>query len=100
LSQLKTILATIGKHYPVGDYTVMGKTGTARVVQDGRYSDKRHVYVFSGIVERGDYRRVIVTFVREPEKPCKWASLIAAPLFQAVAEKMILHEKGSIVATR
>jgi len=48
------------------------------------------LYTFAGIVEKGDYKRVIVTFINRPQKVHLWASEVAAPLFQRVAERMIL----------
>ncbi|MBY0354083.1 penicillin-binding protein 2 [Candidatus Babeliales bacterium] len=95
IEKIKQILAAVGKNYQVPGYLVMGKTGTARLVKNGEYSLTNHIYTFSGIIEKDDYRRVIVTFIREPEKAGFWASQISAPLFQKVAEKMVMHERGT-----
>jgi cell division protein FtsI (penicillin-binding protein 3) len=94
IDELKNILESIGSKYSTGlkDFRIMGKTGTARAVENGKYSNKKHIYSFGGIVEKGDYKRVIITFVKEPEKSGWWASQITAPLFNKVAEKMILND--------
>jgi cell division protein FtsI (penicillin-binding protein 3) len=94
IQDVKGILETIGQRYSKGleGYRIMGKTGTARSVKDGKYSNKHHVYSFGGIVEKDKYRRVVVTFVKEPKGAGWWASQITAPLFNRVAEKMIIHD--------
>ena len=96
IEKVKEILTLIGENYQIPGYRVMGKTGTARLVKNGEYSTTNHIYTFSGIIEKDDYRRVIVTFIREPEGfHHYWASQISAPLFKKVAEKMIMHERGA-----
>lgn len=90
LEQIKEILESIGSRYKVAEYRIMGKTGSARCAEPGGYSQTRCLYTFAGIVEKDDYRRVIVTFIQEPEKKVRWASEVAAPLFQAVAGRMVL----------
>ncbi len=94
INQMKDILQTIGSRYAKGlnGFRVMGKTGTARSLVNRKYSTKKHIYSFAGIIEKGDYRRVIITFIKEPEKSGWWASQITAPLFNKVAEKMIIHD--------
>lgn len=76
-------------------YKVMGKTGTANMVIDGHYNTKHNTYTFAGILERGDYQRVIVTFIREVPNPHSmlYASSVAVPLFEKVAEHIILHDR-------
>ncbi|KKP23829.1 MAG: Stage V sporulation protein D [candidate division TM6 bacterium GW2011_GWF2_28_16] len=97
ISDIKNILEPIGALYAknLEGFRVMGKTGTARGMEDGKYSTKKHVYSFAGIVEKGDYKRVIVTFIKEPKGSGWWASQIAAPLFAKVAEKMIIQDLTS-----
>lgn len=94
IKELKNILQGIGSKYSTNlkDFRVMGKTGTSRAVVNGKYSNKKHIYSFGGIIEKNDYKRVIITFVKEPEKTSWWSSQIAAPLFNKVAEKMIIHD--------
>ncbi len=75
-------------------YTVLGKTGTANMVIDGQYSTKHNTYTFAGIIEKGNYKRVIVTFIKEVPNPKStlYASSVAVPLFEKVAEHLILHD--------
>ncbi|MBU4270147.1 penicillin-binding protein 2 [Candidatus Dependentiae bacterium] len=97
IEQLKVILESIGSVYSknLEGFRVMGKTGTARAIEDGRYSDKKHNYSFAGIIEKDKYKRVIITFVKDPKSVGLWASQICAPLFNRVAEKMIIQDLTS-----
>lgn len=94
IRQMKDILESIGKLSSKGieSFRVMGKTGTARLVKDGRYSTKDHIYTFAGVVEKDDYKRVIVTFVNNPNKGGLWASQVSAPLFNRIAERMVVND--------
>ena len=93
IDQIKDILETIGSaRYAIDGYRVMGKTGTARCVVDGKYSNREHVYSFGGIIERDNYKRVIITFIKKPKSPYLWAAQLTGPLFHRIAEKMIIHE--------
>lgn len=74
-------------------YNIMGKTGTANLLVDGKYSPNNNVYTFAGIIEQEEYKRVIVTFVKEPKGKNVYASTVAVPLFEKIAEKTLIHEK-------
>lgn len=92
----KEILERIGAKYSIPGYKVLGKTGTARCVKEGKYSTNAHIYTFAGIIEVPGYRRVVVTFINEPDETVHkglWASRVSAPLFQRIAQKMVLHER-------
>ncbi len=93
IDQLKEVLESIGSKYGPKGIRSMGKTGTARVAQKGGYSDTRHLYTFGGFVEKGDWRRVIVTFIKEPKRQKLWASQVAAPLFGNIAQRLAVHDK-------
>ena len=91
LGQINEIMTMIAKRYPVKGFLFKGKTGTARMVENGHYSTDKHIYTFMGFVERGDYKRVIVSFIQEPKKSHLWAADVAAPLAMRVAEKLALN---------
>jgi cell division protein FtsI (penicillin-binding protein 3) len=84
-------------------YTVLGKTGTANLLdENGLYNKDRNIFTFSSIIERNNepehektmpYKRIITVFVREPEMKGVYASRIAVPLYVKVAEQMILREQ-------
>ena len=71
----------------------MGKTGTAKLVIDGAYSD-HNIYTFVGIIEKDGYQRVIVTFIKDTANSKGiYADTVAAPLFEKIAEKVLIHDK-------
>ncbi len=74
-------------------YTIMSKTGTANLLVDGKYVDNKNIFTCAGIVEHDDYQRVIVVFVKETNKKRAYASTVAAPLFEKIAKKMLIHDK-------
>jgi len=97
IAAIKEILEHIGSKYPISGYTVLGKTGTARCVKDGRYSTTDHIYTFGGLIESEKYHRVIVTSItctNETNKARRWASQVSAPLFHTIAQKMVLIERN------
>jgi cell division protein FtsI (penicillin-binding protein 3) len=77
----------------INGYSVIGKTGTARLITNGKYDHTRHIFTFMAIVEKGDYKRVVVIFLKETKKKGLLASSIAVPLFERVAHKMLIHDK-------
>lgn len=99
VSQIKDVLkSTVSKGTAkkaiISGYEVMGKTGTANMVVDGKYSFDHNLYTFGGIVEKDNYKRVIVTFVKDAAYTYHiYASQVTAPLFNTIAEKMLIHEK-------
>lgn len=91
----KTVTEGTARKAAMQGYTVLGKTGTANMVIDGAYNKDHNVYTFAGIVEKGDYKRVIITFIKDVKNAHQqnlYASSIAVPLFERVAEHMLIHD--------
>lgn len=95
-----TVLQGSAQKARIQGYRIMGKTGTANLLVNGSYSYTKNIYTFAGIVEnsaptrtKGSYQRVIVTFVKDVSKHNVYASTIAAPLFEKIAERMLIHDK-------
>jgi len=76
----------------VKGYHIMSKTGTANMLIDGQYVPEKNIYTCAGIIDKGSYKRVIVTFVKEASKPNLFASMVTAPLFEHVAQKVLIHD--------
>lgn len=74
-------------------YRVMCKTGTANLLHNGIYIDSKNSYSCAGIIEKDDYKRVIVVYIKEADRPHLYASQVAVPLFEKVAQKVIIHDK-------
>ncbi len=84
LEQVVTAEGT-GLKARVTGYRVAGKTGTARKVAAGGYSQDRHTAVFSGIAPATAPRLVIVVVVDEPKGAAFYGGDVSAPVFSAVA---------------
>ena len=89
----KTTLYGTARRAKIKGYRVMSKTGTANMLIDGKYNPEKNLYTCAGIVEKDDYQRVIVTFVKEAQQKDIYASTVAVPLFESVAERMLIHDK-------
>ncbi len=74
-------------------YRVMCKTGTANLLENGAYIDSKNSYSCAGIIEKNDYKRVIVVYIKEAERPHLYASQVAVPLFEKIAQRVIIHDK-------
>ena len=77
----------------IAGYHIMSKTGTANLIDNGTYNPNKNIYTCAGIVEKDNYKRVIVVSVREIEATGKYASTVAAPLFGRIAQKMVIHDR-------
>ena len=89
----ETALKGTGKYAQVQGYKTMGKTSTANLLEHGQYNPHKNLYGFVGIIERGNYKRVIACFVKESPRHNLYAATVAAPLFERIAEKTIMHDK-------
>ena len=75
-------------------YTIRVKTGTANLIDaNGLYNHDRNIFTAAGIIEKGDYKRIIVTFVKEVKQRNMYASQVAVPLLANIAERMLIHDR-------
>ncbi len=98
INVMRTILEETAKegsarYANVKGYLTMGKTSTANLLENGVYNPNKNLYGFIGIIEKGSYKRVIACFVKESPRHNLYAATVAAPLFERIAEKMLLHDK-------
>lgn len=89
----KTTKYGTGKRSSLQGYDVMSKTGTANLLVNGNYDQKKNIFTCASIIEKGEYQRVIVSYIKEANSPNAYAATIAAPLQKKIAEKMIIHER-------
>jgi cell division protein FtsI (penicillin-binding protein 3) len=89
----RTTLHGTARKAKIKGYRIMSKTGTANMLIDGKYDPDHNIYTCAGIVEKDNYQRVIVTFVKESQQKNIYASTVAVPLFESVAERMLIHDK-------
>ena len=88
----KTTTDGTARYAAVKGYKTLGKTGTSNMLEHGVYNPHKNLFSFTGIIEKDSYKRVISCFVKESKKHHVYAATIAAPLFERIAEKMLLHD--------
>ncbi len=74
----------------VPGYTTAGKTGTAQVVENGRYAPGEYIASFVGFVPYEHPRFVILVKVEKP-RAAIYGSIVAAPAFALIAHAAMLH---------
>ena len=82
-----------GWRFQLRGYDIMSKTGTANLLENGTYSEHKNIFTCASIVEKGPYKRVIVSYITEARTPHAHADTVAVPLQKRIAEKMIIHER-------
>lgn len=78
----------------VPGYRVAGKTGTAQKALPGRkgYASGKYIASFIGFLPVSSPRAVICVVVDEPQG-CYYGAQVAAPVFQAIAQKLMWYWK-------
>ena len=74
----------------VAGYTTAGKTGTAQVVENGRYEPGSYIASFIGYVPAESPRYAILVKIEKP-RGAYYGSVVAAPVFAAIARSLMLH---------
>ena len=74
----------------IDGYSVAGKTGTAKKVEDGVYGADR-VSSFAGFLPAENPEIVIVVMVDSPTKGSRYGGVVAAPAFADIAEQSMLY---------
>ncbi len=92
---LKEILQTVvlpggtGVNAALQGYTVCGKTGTARKIdENGRYSDDRHVASFIGFAPADKPQIAVLVVIDEPRGQM-YGGAVAAPVFRKIAQSTL-----------
>jgi cell division protein FtsI (penicillin-binding protein 3) len=78
-----------GKRARLKDWSVAGKTGTARKLVNGRYSDKKHFSSFVGFAPAARPRLVVLVTVDEP-KGAYYGGTVAGPAVAAVLRNSLI----------
>lgn len=66
-------------------YTLGGKTGTAQVVVDGRYSQTVYNALYAGFIPSDRPRVTVVVVLHYPKGPRIHGAMVAAPVFREIA---------------
>lgn len=90
LVEIMTAVVTrgTGKKAAISGLEIAGKTGTAHKIKTGRY-EQSYVSSFGGFFPAHDPRVTMFVMIDEPKGP-HFGGDVAAPLFKAIAEKIIL----------
>jgi cell division protein FtsI (penicillin-binding protein 3) len=71
-----------GRKAQLEKYSVAGKTGTSRIMANGKYSTNKHNAIFVGIVPASKPEYVAAVIVRNPKKGNASGGRHAAPIFK------------------
>jgi cell division protein FtsI (penicillin-binding protein 3) len=88
--QLRSMLETVvspagtGQRAAIRNFRVAGKTGTAKKVGVGGYSDDRYLAVFAGLAPASDPKLVAVVVIDEPRGEDYYGGEVAAPVFSRI----------------
>lgn len=92
---LKEIMQTVqseggtGINAALDGYTVAGKTGTARKLdQDGKYASDKHVASFIGFAPADEPEIAVLVVIDEP-KGKYYGGTVAAPVFKKIAQETL-----------
>jgi cell division protein FtsI (penicillin-binding protein 3) len=85
-SMLETVVspAGTGQRAAIRNFRVAGKTGTAKKVGVGGYSEDRYVAVFAGLAPASDPKLVAVVVIDEPRGEDYYGGEVAAPVFSRI----------------
>jgi cell division protein FtsI (penicillin-binding protein 3) len=80
-----------GERAQVAGYTIAGKTGTAQKIVNDAYSNTDYNVSFVGFVPSRDPVFTIVVVVDSPRKMSPYGGVVAAPIFQKIADAVLRH---------
>jgi cell division protein FtsI (penicillin-binding protein 3) len=72
-------------------YDMAGKTGTAQVVVNGKYSKSYYIASFIGMVPASDPKLVVAVVVNDPRTGVVYGGSVAAPAFQQIVGWAVPH---------
>lgn len=89
----QTTIAGTAKRAAIKGYRIICKTGTANTIEHGTYNPEKNIFSCAGIIQKDSYKRVIVVFVQEAQAKNLYASTVAVPLFERIAEKILIQDQ-------
>lgn len=69
------------------NYAIAGKTGTAKIVEDGAYQ-KKYRSSFAGYFPADAPKYSLIVLINEPTKGGYYGATVAAPVFKEIADKI------------
>tara|TARA_Y100000590_G_scaffold469467_1_gene657211 strand:- start:1229 stop:3226 length:1998 start_codon:yes stop_codon:yes gene_type:complete len=89
-----------GHNAEIAGWDVAGKTGTAKKVIDGKYSDDKYISNFVGLFPSEKPQLLGLIILDEPHKPYHWGSEGAAVTFKRLMKRIINLDDSIIPPAR
>lgn len=70
------------------NYSVAGKTGTAKIAKGKTYEDGSYKASFAGYFPASNPQYTIIVVINEPKKGIIYGALVAGPVFKDIADKI------------
>lgn len=87
---LTHVVADVPHHKAaVPNYTVAGKTGTAKLAQNRSYAEDKYMASFAGFAPASNPRLVVVVSVKNPKGEFYYGGQVAAPVFSEIMENAL-----------
>jgi membrane peptidoglycan carboxypeptidase len=80
-----------GKAAALDTYKVAGKTGTTKKQEEGGYSTSKYVASFVGYAPAANPAFAAIVVIDEPKGGAYYGGEVAAPVFKAIAEKVLRY---------
>lgn len=84
----KALTDSLTENARLSGYTLAGKTGTAQVVVNGRYSSSVYAALFTGFIPANTPRLTVVVTVFHPKGGRIHGSQVAAPIYRDIAARL------------
>lgn len=73
-------------------YRIAGKTGTAQLLREGKYSKTSHQASFVGYFPADRPRYSCIVVVNAPSRDIYYGNLVAGPIFKAITDRIYVRE--------
>ena len=85
----KTVEEGTGRTAQTADYTAAGKTGTAQVLQNGRYLTNQHIGSFVGFAPAKEPRIIVAVTIDSPKVGSYYGAQTASPVFANIVDESL-----------
>lgn len=85
----KTVEDGTGRTAQTADYTAAGKTGTAQVLQNGRYLTNQHIGSFVGFAPAIDPKIIVAVTIDRPTVGSYYGAQTASPVFAKIVQESL-----------
>lgn len=94
--KLRSLLESVvtvgaGKKAYIEGYHVGGKTGTAQLVENGRYAAGKYISTFVAMAPSNDPQFIIMVSIKEPDPTNYYSGPTAGPIVKAIMEDTIRY---------